>query len=212
MLLVRRPRSVLCALRLLNGCPIVEDSQQIVGLFRAQETVKYAEQADFLRLLDMLCRQYCAVSLSLNVTRSFDAVRMLVLGCMACVGDCILRMKASDRPSKFSLHYAGNVDGPAAAVQPFGFDMGYYALESEHACFTEPELTTARTQLLDYFHQQRKGLRDDHIIFKFEEGMALCEGDVALLNQLVLSTGYKRDSQPAEVCRGTWVPHAVASF
>eukprot|EP01052_Picozoa_sp_SAG31_P027599 SAG31_NODE_2595_length_5421_cov_2.387636_1_plen_358_part_10 len=141
--------------------------------FWANQQIRYADQADILRLLDMLCRQYCAVSLSLKVTRSFDAVRMLILGCMACIGDCVLRMTACDRPSKFSLHYAGNVDGP---VYPFGFDMGYYALESETACFTEPELTTARTQLLDYFYQQRKDLRDDHIMFKFEEGLDLSAG------------------------------------
>ena len=81
---------------------------------------------------------------------------MLILGCMACIGDCVLRMTACDRPSKFALHYAGNVDGP---VKAFGFDMGYYAMESETACFTEPELTTTRTQLLDYFYQQRKNLQ-----------------------------------------------------
>ena len=144
----------------------------------------------------MLCRQYSAVSLSLNVTRSFDAVRMLILACMACIADAVIRMVACDRPSKFSLHYAGDVDGP---VFPFGFDMGYYSLESEHACFTEPELTIKRTQLLDYFFQQRKTLRDDHIIFKFEEGMDLQPGDCSLLNQLALSTGYKRESQEPEV-------------
>ena len=163
--------------------------------FWATQNIRYADQADILRLLDMLCRQYCAVSLSLNVTRSFDAVRMLILGCMACVGDCVLRMTACDRPSKFSLHYAGNMAGP---VQAFGFDMGYYAMESETACFTEPELTTARTQLLDYFYQQRKTLRDDHIIFAFEEGMELSAGDRQLMNQLALSTGYKRVSQEDE--------------
>ena len=37
---------------------------------------------------------------------------MLVMGCLACVADVVVRVKASDYPSKFSLHYAGNVKGP----------------------------------------------------------------------------------------------------
>ena len=159
--------------------------------FWASCQMRYADQADILRLLDMLCRQYVAVSLSLNVTRSFDAIRMLVLGIMACIADRVLRIPACDRPSKFGQHYSGNMPGP---VKPFGFDMGIYAIESESAKFTDPDLATARTQLLDYFHQQRSGLDDDHMIFAFERGMALGTGDCALLNQLALSTGYSRES------------------
>jgi hypothetical protein len=153
--------------------------------------MRYADQADILRLLDMLCRQYVAVSLSLNITRSFDAIRMLVLGIMACIADRVLRIPACDRPSKFGQHYSGNMPGP---VKPFGFDMGVYAIESESAKFTDPDLATARTQLLDYFQQQRSGLEDDHMIFAFENGMELSAGDCALLNQLALSTGYSRES------------------
>ena len=87
--------------------------------------MRYADQADILRLLDMLCRQYAAVSLSLNITRSFDATRMLVLGIMACIADRVLRIPACDRQSKFGQHYSGNVPGP---VKAFGFDMGVYAV------------------------------------------------------------------------------------
>ena len=168
--------------------PANEDSSEC---FWGSSGMRYADQVDILRLLDMLCRQYAAVSLSLNVTRSFDATRMLVLGIIACIADRVLRIPAIDRPSKFSQHYAGDVPGP---VKPFGFDMGIYAIESESAMFTDPHLATARTQLLDYFHQQRKGLQDDHMIFAFESGMGLSDGDCALLNQLALSTGYARTS------------------
>ena len=85
-----------------------------------------------LRSLDMLCRHYTTVSMSLNATRSFDVVRMLVLGCMACVADVILRISACDDPSELSLHYACTAAGP---VKPFGFEMGHYAQESETVDF-----------------------------------------------------------------------------
>jgi hypothetical protein len=159
--------------------------------FWRSSPIRYADQADILRLLNILCRHFVAVSLSLNVTRSFDAIRMLILGCITCIADCVLRIPACDRPSKFGLHYAGLVPGPVAS---FGFDVGYYALESESALFFTPELQTARTQLLDYFHQQRKTIADTHIIFAFENSTSLGNGDRLLLNQLALSTGYTRHS------------------
>jgi hypothetical protein len=174
--------------------PLPADAEPSKCFWRAAP-MRYCEQADLLRLLDILCRHFVAVSLSLNVTRSFDATRMLVLGCITCIADCVLRLPASDRPSKFGLHYAGAVPGPVA---PFGFDVGYYAVESENAKFTKPELQTARTQLLDYFTYQRQTIDDSHIIFAFESGMNLSEGDCQLLNQLALSTGYCREALPVE--------------
>ena len=125
----------------------------------------YADQADMLRSMDMLCRHYSSASLSLNATRSFDAVRMLVMGCMACVSDAIMRIAACDDPSVLSLHYSGEADGP---VQPYGFQMGHFERETETAVFSDPELITARTQILDYFYQQRGFLDDEHTIFCFE--------------------------------------------
>ena len=88
------------------------------------------------------------------------------MACMAAIADAILRVEASDVPSLFCLHYNGRMPGP---LHPFGFECGDFATQSEVMQFTNPELVTCRTQVLDYFTQQRLYLRDDHILFPFEK-------------------------------------------
>jgi hypothetical protein len=166
--------------------------QKMRRCFWAGQPMRYETQADILRSLDSLCRHYVAVSLSLNVTRSFDATRMLVIGCMTCIADAVVRMIACDYPSKFSRHYSGNMPGP---VNRFGFEIGYYAYESETACFTSPELAAARTQILDYFHQQREFLTEENTIFCFEQKMSLSPGDHNMIDQVCLSMGFERSTQ-----------------
>ena len=160
----------------------------------------YVDQADILRSLDMLCRHYSSASLSLTATRSFDAVRMLVMGCMACVADAVMRIVAFDDPSVMTLHYSGKAEGPFDGhTKPFGFEMGHFEKETETAIFTNPELNTARTQILDYFHQQLSFLDDDHTIFRFERSMTVGVGEISLLDQVCLAAGFARkmsDVQP----------------
>jgi hypothetical protein len=51
-------------------------------------------------------------------------------------------------------------------------------------------------QILDYFHQQRKFLlRDDHIIFKFEESMEFGPAEDMLIDQLSIQMGFPRASE-----------------
>ena len=56
------------------------------------------DQADILHSLSLIVRHYAAATLSLKLTRSFDACRLLVMGCMACVADAAMRVPACDRP------------------------------------------------------------------------------------------------------------------
>lgn len=98
-----------------------------------------------------------------------------------------VRITACDYPSKFSRHYSGNMPGP---VLPFGFEIGFYAYESEHAAFTSPELCTARTQILDYFAQQKAFLTEQTTIFRFERHMSFTAGDINMMNQICLSMGF----------------------
>jgi hypothetical protein len=112
--------------------------------FWASQHLRYETQADILRLLNMLSRQYAAASLSLKVTSSFDAVRILTFACMATITDAILRKAADDIPAWSSLHYSGEAEGP---VKPFGFDIGGFAIESENLQFSCPEYAAARTQV-----------------------------------------------------------------
>ena len=157
--------------------------------------MRYETQADLLRLIDMLGRHYTAVSLSLRASRSFDSTRMLVFGCMACLADAIIRVVASDRPSKFSLHYDGKAEAPAGLLQPFGLTTGYFAIESEDASYTNPDMVLARTQMLDYFEQQKTFLTPTHSVFCFEKSMELSDADHLLVEQVCMGTGFLRDSQ-----------------
>lgn len=151
--------------------------------FWASQPMRYETQADLLRLLDLLNRHYGACSLSLRVTRSFDAVRMLTSACIAAITDCVLRTEACDIPSLLSLHYSGRAEGP---IFPFGFDAGYFRLESDNAKLADPSLQVVRSQCLDYFTQLRLTLRDDHILFRFESSMDFGVGEKALMDQLCL--------------------------
>ena len=153
----------------------------------AATPMRYETQADLLRLLSLCSQHYAAVSLSLTVTRSFDATRLTTLAAMAAIADAVMRIKACDVPSLLSLHYAGDADGP---VSPFCFDAGHFALESEFSRFHDPLVGVARTKVLDYFLARRRATRDDHVVFGFERSMALSVGEQQLMSQVCLSMGF----------------------
>lgn len=71
------------------------------------QPMRYETQADLLRLLNMVCRHYATAALSLNITRSFDAERILIMSAIATVADAVVRVTAVDIPSQFSLHLSG---------------------------------------------------------------------------------------------------------
>ena len=61
----------------------------------------------FMRLLQQVSRHFVCSSLSLMVTRSFDAVRLMTMAAIATVADATVRLRACDIPSMFSLHLDG---------------------------------------------------------------------------------------------------------
>lgn len=63
-----------------------------------------------------MSRHFAAASLSLKVTRSFDAVRMLTMSCLAALADVVMRVKACDTPSPCSMHYSGKASGVCCKV------------------------------------------------------------------------------------------------
>jgi hypothetical protein len=141
----------------------------------------------------LLLRHFGAAALSLKVTRSFDAVRILVLAIMATLADCIIRKRACDIPSLFSLHYDGVSEGP---TKPFGFDMGHFAVEGEVLRLVNPELCTALTQVLDYHHQLAKTIPATHKVFGFEHSMHFGEADEALMSQLCYNMAFPQQNLP----------------
>ena len=158
--------------------------------FWASSPMRYETQADILRLLDLLSRHYIACALSLKVTRSFDACRILTMSVMVTIGDVVLRVKANDVPSQFAMHYSGLAEGP---VHPYAMDMGMFAAEGEYLRFTNPDMQCALTSVLDYHTQLMRAIRPDHIVFKFEESAGFGYGEQLLLDQLALQVAFPRD-------------------
>lgn len=117
----------------------LRDPRRGAACFWAQgaPTITHDTQAELLRWISLLTRHFAAASLSVPLSNSFDAVRMLTFGTMAAVADTILRMKARDAPSALSLHYSGEAEGPG---QPFAIEMRHFEKESERAMLLQPHL------------------------------------------------------------------------
>ena len=149
--------------------------------FWARSAMRYETQADLLRLLNMTCRHFAACCFSIRVTRSFDAVRLVVVACLAALSDAVMRIHTCDVPSLLCLSYNGDAEGPGEA---FGFEMGSFAQESEDLQLSSPELHCARARVLDYFHAQRRELSDARVLFRFERTMEFGPAEEGLLRQL----------------------------
>ena len=153
------------------------------------QPMRYETQADIIRLLSKLSIHFATGSLSVKSNRSGDAVRMLTFACMATIGDAALRKIACDIPSQSSLHYSGRAKGP---IHPFGFELGTFEEESEYLKLSHPESAVARTQVLDYFHQMKKVVSPNHMLFSFEKGSELNAADKRYVDQLCMQMGFKR--------------------
>jgi hypothetical protein len=49
-------------------------------------------------------RHFMACAMSVKLTRTFDAARILTVSCIATIADTVARVAAKDTPSRFSLH------------------------------------------------------------------------------------------------------------
>lgn len=153
------------------------------------QPMRYETQAEVLRLLNILCRHFATASLSIQMARSGDAVRILVFACMATMCDAAMRKIACDLPSQPSLHYSGLAKGP---VKPFGFEVGAFAEESEYLKFVNPESASARTQVLDYFSHLEKHVPKENILFRFNESKQVGAAEKKFIDQLCLQMGFDR--------------------
>ena len=160
------------------------------------QPMRYETQAEIMRLMNLICRHFAAASLSVKVTRSGDATRMLTFACMACISDTVLRKIACDIPSESSLHYAGKAAGP---IQPFGFKIDRFAEESEYLKFSTPEAASARTQVLDYFLYLDHAVSEDHFMFAFEDGNKCGRGERRFIQQLCLQMGFNTSDLDAYI-------------
>ena len=154
------------------------------------QPMHYHLQIDILRSLHRVCRHFVTSSLSIQASRGLDATRTLTMACISAVADALVRVVASDVPSKFCMHLSGTAPGPS---YPFGFRMGNMHIQSEFMSFTNPALVTMRTQALDYFRSIDRVLRPDHVMFDF--GNSMTPGPVKqLLEQLCWDMGFDRST------------------
>jgi len=129
------------------------------------QPIRYETQVDMMHTLAQIANHYAACSFSIEVSRAFDATRILTMAAIVTIADAIMRQVATDIPSQFCIHYAGQAPGP---TYPFCFDIGFFQVQSGLMEFTDPELLTARTQLLDYHEALKDLCHDDHRVFEFE--------------------------------------------
>jgi hypothetical protein len=175
--------------------PLPLDHEEIDRCLWASVPIEYETQVDILKSIAMLTRHFSLCCLSLKVSRSFDAARVLTLACMATIADAVMRRRSCDVPSMFCLHYNGQgPPSPRFFRSPFGFDMGPFAVESECMKFSSPELVATRTRVLDYFVAQRRVVKDNHLIFQWDESPKLGNAR-ALLQQLCWDMGFPEDEE-----------------
>ena len=92
---------------------------------------------------------------------------------------------------QLALHYSGAAKGP---VHSFGISIGDFAAESEHLLCADPALACARARVLEYFQQRNKGLAEDHLVLRFDEGDGVSAGDARLVRQLCVQVGFPRSA------------------
>eukprot|EP00755_Sulcionema_specki_P035688 Sspe_Gene.21874::Locus_8242_Transcript_1_1_Confidence_1.000_Length_8457::g.21874::m.21874 len=166
----------------------VNHPKRLTDCFWQSRPLKYASQVTLLKLLHVLSRHFCAVACALRTDRETDGCRVLVSAGIAALTDVLCRIQACDTASHFSQHYSGRAPGP---VKPYGIDVSEIAQQTDYLLLCIPELMGLRTLVLDYFLQQRKELDADHLLFSFEDGPRMGEGDLALVSQLCLSCGIR---------------------
>lgn len=132
------------------------------------EEITYELQVELLLTLQRLTEHFVAAFFSIQQSRSFDSVGIIVAGCITAVADAVIRKIAIDEPSEICSHLMGKtVDGRQLGLPGFGISVGTFATQSETIEIHTPELCVARTAILDYFQSpfQRRLLK----IFAWEE-------------------------------------------
>lgn len=122
--------------------------------------MRYGVQLDLTICLGRILEHYISASYSLHLTKSKDALNLVITACIAALADVVLRRAATDQPSEFCLHLMGSNDAGVNQAhrigrgEGFGLSMHNFAQQSETIVLHTPELNIARTAVLDYFEAQ----------------------------------------------------------
>lgn len=137
--------------------------------------ITYELQVELLMTLRLLIEHFAAAAMSIQQSRPFDGVCIVVPGCIAAISDAIMRKIAINEPSEVCSHLMGRtVGGRQLGHSGFGISVGSFATQSETIEMHYPELAVARTAVIDYFQSpaQRRLLK----IFSWEEEYLLRPG------------------------------------
>eukprot|EP00755_Sulcionema_specki_P014189 Sspe_Gene.56011::Locus_30819_Transcript_1_1_Confidence_1.000_Length_7199::g.56011::m.56011 len=145
--------------------------------------VTHAEMNYCMQLLWRVCLHWAATVCSLRDTPELKAFKLTVPAVLTCMADALLRNPLSDRPSLLSGVFEG-ADGSGG----YGVGAGGYAVLTETACATYPQLLEARAYVLDYLEQ--RGVPPQGTLFRWEHGMKRDVGSHRLLQALAYSNAF----------------------
>ena len=90
--------------------------------------------------------------MSIQQSRSFDGVCIIVVGCITAIADAIIRKIAIDQPSLVCCHLMGRtIDGRQLGRPGFGISISSFETQCDTIEIHSAELCVARTAVLDYF-------------------------------------------------------------
>lgn len=130
---------------------------------------------ELLLTLQRISEHFIASAMSIQQSRPYDAVCIIVSGALAALSDAVIRRLAIDEPSEACSHLMGRaVDGRQLGHAGFGISVGSFASQCETLEIHNPELAITRTAVLDYFQSPQQRRLDK--IYSWEEHYELKPG------------------------------------
>ena len=152
--------------------------------------LRYALQLDILILLQRIVEHFAASVFSLQPSRSFDAVRVLIPAALLAVADAVLRKEATDIPSEVSVNLMGHPLG----LLPYGINVGRLIEQSEVMVLHSPELAIVRTSVIDYFHGLH--ISESNLIFSWDKFLAPEQSTNSLISQICEQLAFPLNDAP----------------
>lgn len=156
-----------------------------------QTPMTYSIQIDLAICLGRIMEHFISSVFSLFSTKSLDALKITLTGCIAAILDVTLRKVGTDQPSEFCLRYMGERDGSEGRGKGYGISMAAFDTQSETMELHTPELSVCRAAVLDYFSEQ-KGLTK---IWNWPEGHQLDEPTAEFLAAVCGDVAFPADME-----------------
>ena len=154
-----------------------------------QTPMSYSIQLDIAICLGRLMEHFISSAFSLFSTKSLDALKIIITGCIAAILDVTLRKVATDQPSEFCLRYLGERWGGRG--KGFGLSMAAFDTQSETIELHTPELSVARAAVLDYFSHQKSLTK----ILNWQDGHHFDESTAEFLASVCADLAFPSDTK-----------------